>query len=336
MLGTPLTQAEISQRSVARVGPGTGGVLGQGAVMRSRSRALGAPVERGPPPDRHHPLRLRSDSLGIDARPDGRRRSRVLTGRAPALPPTARGRPTYRSRCGSLPGGRSTTCLLAVRHDSLQRAPSCERQTMNKQSKPRPLRRIRRPMVILSGVALLLAIGSTANANLPGSTFEGNDGTLSSTRPATKDWVSNTINRVRGDDLASGSSDKRVRPGHQGRRPGRIGGDRVDPAAEERSDPLLRGERVRERQQLPVPGLGADERPRLGQHDFEINKLPQPNLTTTGPKTLNRSAGDLLITFDFTNGGGNPVLGLLKWVTTGATSQCFSANALPCWATGST
>ena len=65
--------------------------------------------------------------------------------------------------------------------------------------------------------------------------------------------------------------------------------------------------------------------------DFEINQNTQPNLTTTGPKTLNRTAGDILITFDFTNGGGNPVLGLLKWVTTGAASQCFSANATPCW-----
>jgi hypothetical protein len=64
--------------------------------------------------------------------------------------------------------------------------------------------------------------------------------------------------------------------------------------------------------------------------DFEINKLPQPNLTTTGKKTLNRSPGDLLITFDF-GGSGTPTLGLLRWVTTGATSQCFSANALPCW-----
>jgi hypothetical protein len=43
-----------------------------------------------------------------------------------------------------------------------------------------------------------------------------------------------------------------------------------------------------------------------------------------------RTAGDVLITFDF-GGSGSPVLGLLKWVTTGATSQCFSANALPCW-----
>src|SRR6266511_2218794 len=64
--------------------------------------------------------------------------------------------------------------------------------------------------------------------------------------------------------------------------------------------------------------------------DFELNQRAQPDLTTTGPKALVRTAGDILITFDF-GGSGSPVLGLLKWVTSGATSQCFSANALPCW-----
>jgi hypothetical protein len=46
--------------------------------------------------------------------------------------------------------------------------------------------------------------------------------------------------------------------------------------------------------------------------------------------TLNRTAGDLLVTYDF-GGSGTPTLGLLTWVTSGATSQCFSANSLPCW-----
>jgi hypothetical protein len=64
--------------------------------------------------------------------------------------------------------------------------------------------------------------------------------------------------------------------------------------------------------------------------DFELNQKQQPDLTTEGAKTLVRTAGDVLITFDF-GGSGAPVLGLLKWVTSGATSQCFSANALPCW-----
>jgi hypothetical protein len=65
--------------------------------------------------------------------------------------------------------------------------------------------------------------------------------------------------------------------------------------------------------------------------DFEINQATQPDLTTAGPKTLNRTAGDLLVTFDFNNGGGRPTLGLLRWVTTGSSSQCFSSNSLPCW-----
>jgi hypothetical protein len=46
---------------------------------------------------------------------------------------------------------------------------------------------------------------------------------------------------------------------------------------------------------------------------------------------LNRTAGDLLVTFDFNNGGGRPTVGLLRWVTSGASSQCFKANTVPCW-----
>ena len=70
--------------------------------------------------------------------------------------------------------------------------------------------------------------------------------------------------------------------------------------------------------------------------DFEINQNATPGFTgsTTGPVTLNRTAGDLLVTYDFTNGGGRPTLGLLFWLTAAAgntASQCFSSNTLPCW-----
>ena len=65
--------------------------------------------------------------------------------------------------------------------------------------------------------------------------------------------------------------------------------------------------------------------------DFEINQATTPNLGSPGKHTIIRTAGDLLVTFDFTNGGGRPTLGLLRWVTTGATSQCSSSNSLPCW-----
>jgi len=73
--------------------------------------------------------------------------------------------------------------------------------------------------------------------------------------------------------------------------------------------------------------------------DFEINQKTQPNLTTTGKKTLVRTAGDLLVTYDFSNGGGRPTVGLLRWLTSAtvpvvpnfATNVCFSSNTFPCW-----
>jgi Prealbumin-like fold domain len=70
--------------------------------------------------------------------------------------------------------------------------------------------------------------------------------------------------------------------------------------------------------------------------DFEINHNATAgfNASTTGPVTLNRTAGDLLVTFDFTNGGGRPSVAILRWLTAAAgntASQCFSANSLPCW-----
>ncbi|HEX6524946.1 MAG TPA: prealbumin-like fold domain-containing protein [Streptosporangiaceae bacterium] len=66
--------------------------------------------------------------------------------------------------------------------------------------------------------------------------------------------------------------------------------------------------------------------------NFEINQKATPGLTSTftGPITLNRTAGDLLVTFDF-GGSGAPVLSLAKWVTSGPASQCVASNSLPCW-----
>jgi hypothetical protein len=66
--------------------------------------------------------------------------------------------------------------------------------------------------------------------------------------------------------------------------------------------------------------------------NFEINQNTTPGLTSTtsGPITLNRTAGDLLITFDF-SGSGSPTLSLATWTTSGPTSQCVASNSLPCW-----
>jgi hypothetical protein len=65
--------------------------------------------------------------------------------------------------------------------------------------------------------------------------------------------------------------------------------------------------------------------------DFEFNKSNQ--LSGNG-QTPVRTAGDLLITFDFSNGGNQVDLSMLRWVTSGANSQCEASGATTaagCW-----
>jgi len=140
----------------------------------------------------------------------------------------------------------------------------------------------------------------------------------------------NALNRVRGDDLASGTSDNSFGQGTKEDDPNvSVVTGSIPPQKSDLTRFYAANEFANSSNYLYL----AWERTNVlgsANMDFEINQKTQPNLTTTGPKTLNRSVGDLLITFDF-GGSGSPVLGLLKWVTSGATSQCFSANALPCW-----
>lgn len=64
--------------------------------------------------------------------------------------------------------------------------------------------------------------------------------------------------------------------------------------------------------------------------EFNKNKAEGSGLSSNGVTPV-RSAGDLLIQYDLSQGGTNPTLWLSRWVTTGATSQCEAANSLPCW-----
>ena len=80
--------------------------------------------------------------------------------------------------------------------------------------------------------------------------------------------------------------------------------------------------------------------------DFEINQnnplTPTPCPDGPGKCTIQRTNGDILVTYDFTNGGSRPTIGILRWLTVGGTNpydatitnanaDCFSANTLPCW-----
>lgn len=69
--------------------------------------------------------------------------------------------------------------------------------------------------------------------------------------------------------------------------------------------------------------------------DFELNQAAQPDMTGAGQVTLNRTAGDVLIDFDF-GGSGPVVLSYHTWLATGtnASTQCEASNSFPCWSAG--
>jgi hypothetical protein len=63
--------------------------------------------------------------------------------------------------------------------------------------------------------------------------------------------------------------------------------------------------------------------------DFEFNKS---SVLSTNNVTPVRTAGDVLIQYDLSQGGVNPTLWISRWVTTGANSQCEgSGSKVPCW-----
>jgi hypothetical protein len=191
-------------------------------------------------------------------------------------------------------------------------------------------RRRTRVLCVLGAGALLLTAAPSAVANLSGSSFEGSDGNFVVNTSGNYDWV-NAPNRVRGDDLPSGKSDNSF---GQGTKEDDANVNVVTGSIPPQKSDLTRFYVANELANGANYLYLAWERSNVlgsANMDFEINKAStQPDLTVKGPATLNRTEGDLLVTFDF-GGSGAPVLGLLKWVTSGSTSQCFSANALPCW-----
>jgi hypothetical protein len=196
--------------------------------------------------------------------------------------------------------------------------------------------RTRRALVFgavgIAVATLSLVTASTASANLTGSTFEGNDGNLVVNTNGNTDWA-NVPGRNVGIDQPTGSTDNAF---GQGTKEDNSAVTVVDGSIPPNKNDLTR---FYEASSLGANGhtyldLAWERLVNIGNAnlDFEINHSVTTgfNGTTTGPVTLNRTAGDLLVTYDFA-GSGTPTIGLLKWVTSGSTAQCFSANSLPCW-----
>ena len=184
-------------------------------------------------------------------------------------------------------------------------------------------------LAAVTAFAVVFVAGSSAN--LAGSTFEGNDGNLVVDTSGNTDWA-NAPNLVVGLDQPSGSSDNSFGQGTKE--------DNPNATVVTGSIPPNKNDLNRFYIASQFAGgsnflyLAWERAVNIGNAnmDLEINQNATAgfNGTTTGPVTLNRTAGDLLVTYDF-SGSGTPTLGLMTWVTSGATSQCFSSNSLPCW-----
>src|SRR5713101_6212923 len=176
---------------------------------------------------------------------------------------------------------------------------------------------------------------------LTGSNFEGGDGNLVPNTSGNTDW-SNVAGRNVGIDQPSGKDDNSFGQGTKEDDPAvTVVTGSIPP---NKSDLLRFYEASQFANTSNFLYLAWERTNVLGSanFDFEINQQTTAGFTgtTTGPVTLNRQPGDVLVTFDFTNGGGRPTLGLLRWLTSAttpvvtgfATNACFtSSGTFPCW-----
>lgn len=201
--------------------------------------------------------------------------------------------------------------------------------------------RRRRTIAALALVAGSLAMitpatASHGDATLPGSNFEIDDDAnlkLDHLPPlVSADWV--TVTEERQADLAPGSGDDSFGQGTKE--------DTAVPSVVDGSIPPNKSDLLNFGVYLETTASGArflnlfwhrvQEPQGTTNMDFEFN---QSETISANGVTPVRTAGDLLIQYDLSQGGTNPVLFLSRWVATGAGSLCEASNSTPCWGTKS-
>src|SRR6266545_1965231 len=186
--------------------------------------------------------------------------------------------------------------------------------------------------------AVLLLIVASASGNLAGSTFEGSDGNLVVNTAGNMDWA-NVAGLSAGVDTPSGTSDNSF---GQGTKEDDANVTVVSGSIPPQKSDLTRFYEASESISGQTFLYLAWERTNVlgsANMDFEINQAVTPGLGSPGPHTILRTPGDLLVTYDFTNGGTKPTLGLNTWLTSAttpvvpsfATNVCLSSNKFPCW-----
>jgi Prealbumin-like fold domain len=196
-----------------------------------------------------------------------------------------------------------------------------------------------------SGRLLLLVLAAAAFALLPGSSmadhtavppisgnFESNDGNTPVDDAGFDDWDSVTADTVIKPDTPSGGGDESFGQGTKE--------DTAVPTVVDGSIPPNKSDLTEFRVYQNEGTDGHDYLYLLWQRsntlgsanmDFEFNQSTEPSANGVTPE---RTAGDILITFDFASGGNVVQLGLLRWLTSGPNSNCEANGATTaegCW-----
>lgn len=174
-------------------------------------------------------------------------------------------------------------------------------------------------------IALAPALAPTGSQAVVDSTFNTQDGDLAVN--AAPDWAG--VSETRQPDLATGSSDDSFGNGTKE--------DTAVPSVIDGSIPNNKSdlknfgvyfEDSAQGRFLHLFWHRVQEPSGTTNMDFEFNR--SSTLSANGV-TPERTAGDVLIQYDLSQGGVNPVLSLSTWVTSGSASQCEASNKLPCW-----
>ena len=162
---------------------------------------------------------------------------------------------------------------------------------------------------LLASAALVAAgiiTASSAGASLTGSSFEGNDGNF--VPNGGTDWTSPPPNFVNGPDTPSGQQDLAFGQGTSENDVNvTVVGGGIPQNKADLANFLVGSEQGANGHTYLYLGWTRANQGGTTNFDFEINKLEQPNLETTGPKTLHRSEGDLLVNYLFKGQIGNDV-----------------------------
>ena len=186
---------------------------------------------------------------------------------------------------------------------------------------------------ILTSATVIVLINGSASGTLAPNTFEGNDGNLVVNTSGNTDWA-NVPNRATGIDVLSGSNDNAFGQGAKE--------DASTVAIVNGSIPPNKNDLTRfyEASQTDPAGniyldLAWERAVNLGSAnmDFEINQKTTPAFTTAaqGSITLNRTAGDVLVSYQF-GGSGTPTILISRWKTALLAGDSCNSGSAPCWA----